>query len=343
MRILGQSGNQVFERYYQSDFIGGLQSVVLLRPSQDALLRAARKSRNRDPSAPTKPSDNQLKAISRDQRILDLKEEKRELKQRIRLLAGRVKFAKDLYPELHEQHKEAGRSIERVRRRLRQEAKRSSREKYYQTMPTIEVDKQIDQLLGNGQLDSEDDEDWNPPIPEYVFPERARIVDAFYGPEAETLEGEAAVARRIQVTKDMVALCRLWEPGRRGKWRSSTKDDSDDEPKQEADSDPGLDEMTCPTDICIVCQRKFPRIDSLRRHLISQHFNYLAKGTGLRCTRKTCNNEKAFVNARTFLWHAAVVHSYDLNIGTDVLDHLSPVSPTEEPANKTLIVFTTLT
>jgi hypothetical protein len=202
-------------------------------------------------------------------------------------------------------------------------------------MPTIEVDKQIDQLLGNsdGQLDSEDDEAWNPPIPEYVFPERARIVDAFYGPAAETLEGEAALARRIQVTKDMVALCRLWEPSRRGKRPSSTtKDDSDDEPKQEADSDPGLDEMTCPTSICIVCQRKFSRIDSLRRHLISQHLNRLAEGTSLRCTRKTCNNEKVFFKVKCFLWHAATVHSYDLNIGIDVLDRLSPVSPTEEPA-----------
>ena len=34
MRILGQSGNQVFERYYQEMFIVGLQQVSLLRPSQ---------------------------------------------------------------------------------------------------------------------------------------------------------------------------------------------------------------------------------------------------------------------------------------------------------------------
>jgi len=108
--------------------------------------------------------------------------------------------------------------------------------------------------------------------------------------------------------------------------------DNDDKLKQEADSDPGFDEMRCPTDICIVCQRKFPRIDSLRRHLISQHLKHLAEGTTLHCTRKTCNNEKAFVKVRRFLSHAATVHSYDLDIGIRVLDRLSPVSPVDEPA-----------
>lgn len=333
MRILGQSGNRVFEQHYQDSFIGGLQSVVLLRPSQDALVREARKSRNRDPLAPTKLGDNQLQTIRRDPRVLALREERRKLMHEIRSSAGTVEVAKDLYPELHRKHKEVCKSLERERRTLRQETKRSTRERYYRTMPTVEVDKQIDHLLGNsdGQLDSEDDEDWNPPIPKYVFPERARIVDAFYGQEAETLEGEAALIRRIQVTKDMVALCRLWEPSRRGKRPSSTtKDDSNGEPKQEVGSDPGVDEMSYPTNICIVCQRKFPRIDSLRRHLISQHLKHLARRKNLRCTRKTCNNEKAFFNVRTFLRHAATVHSYDLNIRSHVLDRLA--NPIDEPA-----------
>jgi len=333
MRILGQSGDQVFERHYQDDFIGGLQRVVLLRPSQESLLREARKARNRDPLAPTKLDDNQLNVISRDPRVLELRGERLELTRKMRSLAGTVEAAKDLYPEVYQQYQEVCNMQQKVRRTLRQTTKQRIREEYYNTMPTAEVDKQIDQLLSNpdGYRSDSEEEDVIPPIPEYVFEERARIVNAFYGPEAETLEGEEALARRIQVTKDMVALYRLSEPSRRGKRPSSTmKDDSDDEPKQEADSNPGLDEMSCPTNICIVCQRKFPRIDSVRRHLINQHLNRLAEGTSLHCTQKTCNNEKAFTKARCFLWHAATVHRYDLNIGTKVLDRLFPVSPTEE-------------
>ena len=49
--VLGQSGDGVFERHYQSEFVqGDLQHVVLLRPSQEGLLRQAGSMlRNRDP------------------------------------------------------------------------------------------------------------------------------------------------------------------------------------------------------------------------------------------------------------------------------------------------------
>lgn len=79
MRILGQSGNSVFEKHYQSDFIGGLQDVVLLRPSQTALCNEARKNNNRDPLAPKELDDEQLTAICKDPRILKLRQERNDL------------------------------------------------------------------------------------------------------------------------------------------------------------------------------------------------------------------------------------------------------------------------
>jgi hypothetical protein len=75
----------------------------------------------------------------------------------------------------------------------------------------LEVDRQIKQLLSQPDAEScedgdSDHEDWDMPIPEYVFPERARLVANFYGPEAECFDADKLLARRIQVTKDMVAL-----------------------------------------------------------------------------------------------------------------------------------------
>ena len=119
MRILGQSGDQVFERHYQDDFIGGLQCVVLLRPSQESLLREARKARNRDPLAPTKLDDNQLNVISRDPRVLELRGERLELTRKMRSLAGTVEAAKDLYPEVYQQYQEVCNMQQKVRRTLR--------------------------------------------------------------------------------------------------------------------------------------------------------------------------------------------------------------------------------
>jgi len=49
---------------------------------------------------------------------------------------------------------------------------------YFHTAPVLEIGKQIQQLL-EGTKNAEDADsggDWNPPIPEYIFPERARLV-----------------------------------------------------------------------------------------------------------------------------------------------------------------------
>jgi len=43
-----------------------------------------------------------------------------------------------------------------------------------------------------------------------------RLIENFYGPEAENFNKNRLLARRIQVTKDMVALSQLCEPNRRG-------------------------------------------------------------------------------------------------------------------------------
>src|SRR5271155_2829626 len=56
-----------------------------------------------------------------------------------------------------------------------------------------------------------------PPIPEYSFVERARIADAFFGPDAESIDGKRTLARRIQVASDLAALCKLCQPSHRGK------------------------------------------------------------------------------------------------------------------------------
>jgi len=188
-------------------------------------------------------------------------------------------------------------------------------------MPIVEVDKQIDRLLGDADAySSESEEDCEPPTPDYLFQERERIVEAFYGPDAETLDGEPALNRRIQVTKDMVALCGLSEPNRRGRrfnWNKVDDCVDDDDPvtiKIEDDSDTYVNNMKYPTDICIVCSRKITRIDSLRRHLIGQHLTLVDEDSDINCTQETCKNKTAFKDTRVFLNHTATVHKNDIKI-----------------------------
>jgi hypothetical protein len=154
-------------------------------------------------------------------RIIQLRKERLRLKNEIRSLARTVKAAEKSYPKLYRQHNEIYKKLTRVKKALRNETKKKRREKYYDTMPKIEIDKQIDQFLNkqNEDLSNTEDKDkyWNPPIPHYEFLERARIVEAFYGPDAKTINDNLALTRRIQVTKNLTALYGLSKPTRRKK------------------------------------------------------------------------------------------------------------------------------
>lgn len=85
----------------------------------------------------------------------------------------------------------------------------------------LKVNRQIKQLLSQSDAEicedlNSDNKDWDIPIPEYVFPKWARLVENFYGPEAECFNVDKLLARCIQVTKDIVALLKLCEPSQQG-------------------------------------------------------------------------------------------------------------------------------
>jgi hypothetical protein len=61
-----------------------------------------------------------------------------------------------------------------------------------------------------------------------VFPERARLVENFYGPQAENYDEDKLLVRRIHVTKDMVTFLGLCEPSRQSNrvdWKSGNEND----------------------------------------------------------------------------------------------------------------------
>jgi hypothetical protein len=140
-----------------------------------------------------------------------------------------------------------------------------------------------------------------PPVPEYAFPERARIVDAFLGPEAESMTGKEALTQRIQVVRDLAALCVLRELSRRGKafnWNrvepiEDTKISNSDKdvvkaveaasPTLLTPPSPQPSSEQCPfyfsDDALLLTSRMRPysRIDSLRRHVLRVHLNQASR------------------------------------------------------------------
>ncbi|KAJ5161353.1 hypothetical protein N7492_006745 [Penicillium capsulatum] len=332
-RVLGQSGDAVFEKHYQSQFIGrDLQHVVLLRPSQDGLLRVAGSMlRKRDLLAPSDLTDTHRRAICQHAEILQLRREKRELMAEMRSLAGTIKNAREPFPHLYQRHEAVKKDLAKLRKTLATDTRERARKDYFQNAPVLEIDRQINQLLGESDVegcdaDSSADEDWELPIPTYVFSERARLVENFYGPDAENFDEDKLLARRVQVTKDMVALLELCESSRRGN-RGNWDLDDDELPEQpEEPSLPEEDSLVCPTDVCIICcgvsrrsasnppPHKFPpkRKDSLRRHLIDSHLVHAHDG--ISCNWEACRNVPKFTEITEFLAHASKVHEYDVNI-----------------------------
>lgn len=335
-RVLGQSGDAVFEKHYQSQFIArDLQHVVLLRPSQEGLVSfAGSMLRKRDLSAPSDLTEAHKRAICQNPEILQLRREKRELMAEMRSVAGTIKNARDTFPHLFQRHENVKKDLAKLRKTLAIETRETARKDYFNNAPVLEVDRQIKQmLLGESHAEERDadssaEEDWELPIPDYVFPERARLVENFYGPQAEDFDEDKLLTRRIQVTKDMVALLQLCEPSRRGNRVNWDLDKEGNRPIEQSEQLASFEEdaQQCPTDVCIICcgesrrsasnppPHKFParRKDSLRRHLIDAHFLYVHDG--ISCTWATCSHVPKFAKVTEFLAHAAKVHTYDVNI-----------------------------
>jgi hypothetical protein len=257
-------------------------------------------NRHRDHLAPSNLSDCQLEGIRNLNRIRSLKRQRLELRNEIRALYGTFKKAEHADPDRYQEHETVVKELARVRAVYKREKKVEFREDYFDIIPGIEIDKQIDQLLGeSSNIDSADaSEEWNPPIPEYPFVERARIADAFFGPDTESLGGEKALARRIQVVIDLAALCKLRESSRRGKsfnWNKGEEiaDDSVLHPDIEdiKTVKPSPLPLVSPrpsADQCPFCffeeglsekdrMRPFSRIDSLRRHVLRVHLNQASR------------------------------------------------------------------
>ena len=315
-----------------------MQSVVLLRPPQAQLVHAvAQMNRNRDPKAPKDLTDEQRQILCRDEYLIDLRKQRDALRRE--MCFGGQSLSRAKGSDMHRRHKELGKAITRRRQELRRVGWDQVKKSYHSEMPVLEIDKQIDAMLGveSGEVAlAEFEDDWIPPAPSFLSKEHERVADAFFGPTAETLTGAEALSRRIQVVNDLAVLCELREPPKRGpklNWSrydekidldrtdTSTAESSDNVKSEDTSQIPDL---SFPTDRCMFCAgdttlrtfhpRSKQRPDSLRRHLENQHLSRLTEQVD--CPHHACKEKgaKPFANREVWLNHAAVVHRYNLKV-----------------------------
>ena len=282
-----------------------------------------------DPLAPIGITAEQAQALGSIPHIADLHQRQKELMIDLRFAANEVERTQ-LSHTLTELKKE----IKRMKLAYRREANAQVRNQYFEEMPVLELQKQIKQFKQPSsfvnvfeQMDTgADNSDLS--ILEYVFEERARIADAFWGPDAGTLVGEAALCQRIQVVKDLAALCHLREqrvPGKRiNRYKSTSSStaksssSSIEDIKHKSDS-PDVP-LHCSLNQCIICfnelgpllTHEFSRVDSLRRHVQDKHAAEM--DPMWKCGHPACRGIDPLGSLKTFLHHAAKVHNYDIRM-----------------------------
>lgn len=298
-------------------------------PIEDLKLcrNAARMTKDWDPLAPTGITADQARALRSTPRLAELHKMQKKLKTDILFTDGEKRA------QLSQAQMKLTKEIKRVNQALRREADSRLRNEYFEEAPVLELEKQIKQQRLSATDDSEQINTMsNPCTPEYVFKERARIASVFWGPDAGTLTGEAALHQRVQVVKDLAMLCHLKEqrvPGKRVNHYESNRDSitipSSPTESKSVDQKPESPSIPlhCPRTQCIVCfnelgprlTHEFSRIATLRRHFEDQHTAKMAPTW--KCEHPSCRGTDPLGSLKSFLYHAAKVHNYDIRIRVD--------------------------
>ncbi|EHA20894.1 hypothetical protein ASPNIDRAFT_119967, partial [Aspergillus niger ATCC 1015] len=108
-RVLGQSGDAVFEKHYQSQFIGrDLQHVVLLRPPQEGLLQLAG-------------------SMPRKRNLFGLSSQLTNAQRRAICQTGTVEKAQELFAHLHERNEEVKKELSQLRKTMTKSTQETAR------------------------------------------------------------------------------------------------------------------------------------------------------------------------------------------------------------------------
>ena len=98
------------------------------------------------PDAPKGLTEEQYKLLSRDPFLTDLRQKHAALRREMYFGGKSAQSARGT--EIHQRHTELGKAIARRRQELRRKGYDKVREAYHTAMPVLEIDKQIDAMMG---------------------------------------------------------------------------------------------------------------------------------------------------------------------------------------------------
>lgn len=183
-----------------------MQAAFLERPSFIALFKAVtHMSRYVDLRAPTELTPTQIDALKADSEIVQLRQLWDRLSYEACEESGTVKNAQAEGTKIYQMYKKAGDALQCAKVKLRNSVKKESRQQFFDTIDTIEINKQLDLSL----LDL-DEEDWEPQKVKHCLEEWRQAAELICK-ELSDLSDQAKFDHRIRTVDMLVALCQKRE------------------------------------------------------------------------------------------------------------------------------------
>jgi Protein of unknown function (DUF3435) len=306
----------VFQAYLNERVRCDVQAAFLGRPSADALIKAAsHMSRYVDPRAPTDISDLKLNELKTDPSIVKYRQLRDKLSQDIRAEFGTIKKSEGT--KIYEMHQKAEANLRRQKVKLRRSAFKESREQFFETIETRDINEQLDLSLL-----SLDPEGLKPEMVEHELTERKHISELMCN-EPSHLNEEASLQRRIGTIEALVVYCRVREAPRQRRptpcrdW-GIVDQESDLELEQGPVSAPDLFPMICTSTQCLFCLGNtglsfesrtfcFSRPRKAREHVEQKHLRFFASSDQILCPHPKC--QEVLHGIMHFKNHAATAHN----------------------------------
>ncbi|OAA71706.1 hypothetical protein LEL_08941 [Akanthomyces lecanii RCEF 1005] len=260
-------------------------------------------SRFVDPRAPTNASIARLNEIKTDPTLAKLMELRDTLSSEVRQESGTIKDAESAGTKLYQMYRTVESKVRSTRAYLRKLAKTATREEFFNTISTSEINAQL-RNDAHSFLDLEAD-DWKPQC-DYSLPERQLLAELICA-DTTALDGTTRLRHRLYTTHAMLSL------GIRKEARALKS-----APKLNASSTA----QKCAKDQCFMCFwdeniapnqrfRKFCSPYRSRDHLLSQHLKNIGERF-VQCPAPQCAEKKAiFHTLPAFQHHLAEHHDYD--------------------------------
>ncbi|KAI9763324.1 MAG: hypothetical protein M1840_000589 [Geoglossum simile] len=301
--IMGHSNSQIFEQYYLSRRVRqDVQAAYLGRPSEDALIKTAgQMSRSLDPRLPKTLNVDQSLQADCHPMVQALSHSKQIIRAEIILQYGKIKNA--VGTPIHNEYMRTKQNFINEKAYQKKALLKELRNRHHREAAVNDIQQQ---LSGSLVLDLDGDV---PGTIAHTFAERSRIAKALF--PLPTLKTDEDYGQRVEVIKDLAALCGLREGRRRPVHKDDNKSDSLQLQSFSLKCEP-LQCVFCLDDESLGNRREeslFSRKDALRRHVEVTHLGGFTENGEIYCGHPVCKEAKVVLaGVSRFKNHVARVH-----------------------------------